>query len=236
MKSLARVVGIVALLTVIAACAPTHTIKPLPDFVSTGLEASDKVTVTTNGGEVHTFEVREVRGNLLIGEDIQFDLRKLASIKKHAWSRPDSPCGGEKPLGCSVPFLVAIASESHAHYEEKFYDACAQHDYCYRHGYASYGTDRESCDENFLVDMQALCPQAAVTGVGKVFEALDGSLDSRHTCLGVAKDYYGAVRRYGEKKFLTETSTFCAYDGPNQLLQRASGPSSPRQTGDSPEK
>lgn len=226
--------AVATLLASLIACVPTHTVKPLPDFVSTGLGPGDRVTVTTTAGDVHEFEITEIRENKLIGHELQFELQALMSIKKHAWTRPESPCGGEKPLGCSVPLLVAIASEAHSHYEGKFYDACAQHDYCYRHGFTSYGKDRKACDDAFFEDMKALCPKAAVNKLGRVLQAVDGSLDSRQTCLSVAEDYYGAVRRYGEKKYLTKDSTLCAYDGPSQLLKRKPASEQSATTSESP--
>lgn len=197
------------------ACAPvTHTVKPLPNFVKTGLAVGDTVTVTTHSAEVVEFVIMDIQNGVLIGKALRFDIKGLASIKKHSWSRPESPCGGEKPLGCSVPLLVALASEAHGHYQDKFYDACAQHDYCYRHGATTYGTTRDDCDDAFLFDMQNLCPDPATGKLGRVMQVMDGSLDSRTTCLTVAKDYFSVVRRYGEEKFATSNSRYCEYDGP----------------------
>ena len=204
----------VALLLALAACTPMHTVKPLPDFVSVGLEPGDRIEVTTRGGTTHEVVVEEVRRDRIVGADQEYLLEDLVSIKKAAWERPESPCGGGKPLGCSVPWLVSLASEAHGHYKEKFYDACADHDYCYRHGHASYGLDRRSCDEAFLDDMRALCPDRASSGVGRVLEVFDDSLDSRQTCETVANDFYQAVRRYGADRFETTLSTYCEYDGP----------------------
>ncbi|MCH9695230.1 MAG: phospholipase [Gammaproteobacteria bacterium] len=197
-----------------AACTPTHNVKPLPNFVNSGLEAGDRVTITTHDDQEHEFVITEIRGDVLLGDDAAFALRDIASIQKHAWRRPESPCGGEKPLGCSLPLLVSLASELHSHYREEFYDACAQHDYCYRHGFASYGIDRKSCDDNFLLDMQNSCPDKKSSGLGKLFETFDGSIQSRRSCLSVADDFYAAVRRYGEEKYTTTTSTYCEYNGP----------------------
>jgi hypothetical protein len=202
------------LLASAVACTPKHSIKPLPDFVSTGLEPGDRVTVATHDGETREFVITEIRRDIVRGENEQFALQDLASIQKHAWKRPKSPCGGEKPLGCSIPLLINLASESHSHYREKFYDACAQHDYCYRHGFASYGLDRKSCDDEFLTDMQKSCPGVPTSKIGKVFGAIDGSLGSRNTCLSVADDFYTAVRRYGDDKYETIASTYCEYNGP----------------------
>jgi len=204
------------------ACTPLHTVKPLPNFVKEGLTAGDKVTVTTHAGDERELVLTKVRSDALVGDDVEIALIDIATIKKHAWSRPESPCGGEKPLGCSLPLLVSLASELHNHYTEIFYDACADHDYCYRHGAATYGMDRDSCDEAFLNDMQALCPAGATSKVGKVFEVFDDSLDSRQNCETVADDYYNAVRRYGAEKFEAAGSTYCEYNGPPRRLPRAS--------------
>lgn len=198
----------------VVACTPTHNVKPLPNFVSAGLERGDRVTITTHDDETHEFVITEIRGDVLVGDNAEFALQDIASIRKHAWKRPESPCGGEEPLGCSLPFLVSLASELHSYYREKFYDACAQHDYCYRHGFVSYGMDRKSCDDEFLVDMQYSCPDEAGSGLGKFLEAVDTSVESRRSCLSVADDFYVAVRRYGEEKFATSNSTYCEYDGP----------------------
>jgi hypothetical protein len=32
---------------------------------------------------------------------------------------------------------------------DKFHAACAQHDYCYRYGYATYGRSKDDCDKRF---------------------------------------------------------------------------------------
>ena len=191
-----------------------HTVKPLPIFVKVGIAPGDKVTVVTRNGETAEFVVQEVHEDRLTGEGAEYLLRDLVSLKKQAWERPASPCGGEAPLGCSVPWIIALTSEPHGHYQNVFYDACAQHDYCYRHGFASYGVSRAECDEAFLVDMKNLCPKPANGGVGKFLEAIDDSVESRRTCESVADDYYNVVKRYGEDRFLTSTSTYCEYNGP----------------------
>lgn len=208
----------------VVSCTPAHNVKPLPDFVRTGIEVGDRVIVTSHAGEVSEFVVTENRVDTLIGEDIEIDLADAARIQVYGWERPDSPCGGDKPLGCSLPILISLASEEHAHYKEEFYDACAQHDYCYRHGFASYGLDRKACDTEFLQGMQALCPEAAKGTMGKVLQSVDGSTSSRGVCLRIADDYHAAVRRYGEKKFLSTTSTYCEYNGPPDSGTSSSAP------------
>ncbi len=222
-----RFLLVMGILVCATACTPRQTIKPLENFVRVGLEPGDLVTVTTHDGEVHEFTIKENQGDVLVGEIVRFEVKDLMTIEKHAWSRPKSPCGGDKPLGCSVPLLISLASESHSHYNDVFYDACAQHDYCYRHGQATYGTDRKRCDDEFLRDMQDLCPPAAEGGVGKVFQTLDGSVGSRQTCLSVANDYHFAVSRYGEDKYQTKNSSYCEYNGPPSASDSASAVESP---------
>lgn len=217
MRSLV-VVGLVF----ITACVPTRTVRPLPDFVNAGLEPGDLITVTTTNGEVHEFELQAINGTLLVGNDVQIALEDISSIKKRSWARPTVPCGNQKRLGCSVPLLISIASASHDHYKEVFYDACLQHDFCYGHGLATYGKDRKTCDDEFLKDMQKQCPEPASSKIGKAFEVFDSSVGSRQTCLSVAKDFHFAVDRYGEEKFLSTTSSYCEYDGPPPVKPIAS--------------
>lgn len=209
-----RVVTIIACLLGMIACAPAHNVKPLPNFVEAALQPGDKVIVITKGGETVEFVITEIDGDVLKGADYEVALEDVEKLQKVAWSRPVSPCGGEHPLGCSLPVLVRLLSESHEHYRDVFYDACAQHDYCYRHGFRSYGTNRDACDEEFIENMRASCPAPAENVLTKTLELLDDSVGSRTVCLSVADDYYAAVRRYGEDKFLTNTSTYCEYDGP----------------------
>ena len=126
--------------------------------------------------------------------------------------RPASPCGGGKSLGCSVPILVSLTSDVYEHYRRYFYDACAQHDYCYRHGYRTYGLDREACDAEFLDNMLKACPAPSRFGIGEILDAL--SVESRNTCLATAAEFHAVVRRYGEDEFQHDTSTTCHYNGP----------------------
>lgn len=198
----------------LAACTPAHNVKPLPNFVEAALEPGDKVSVTTQNGETREFVVTEIRDGVIYGEDHEIPLSDIHKLQKIAWKRPESPCGGEKSLGCSVPLLVQLASEHHRHFGDKFYDACAQHDYCYRHGYRSYGVDREACDTEFLDNMRAHCPEEAGNALTRALQVLDDSVDSRSNCLAAADDFYAAVRRYGEEKFLNDESTYCEYNGP----------------------
>ena len=157
-------------------------------------------------GETIEFVVTEVDETTLHGEDRQVALIEIAELKKVAWKRPPSPCGGELPLGCSVPLLVSLASDEYKHYRKEFYDACAQHDYCYRHGSRTYGLVREYCDAEFLQNMQNTCPNPSSSMFGKIFEVFDEGVDSRPVCLRVADDFHLAARDFGEKHFQSEWS------------------------------
>jgi len=179
------------------------------------------VTVTTKQGTRQIFVITEIQHDVLIGPNARVFLADLVDIKKHGGERPPSPCGGDEPLGCSVPWLIALASDDHRVYEGSFYDACAQHDYCYRHGFASYGRDRDACDREFLEDMLALCPKEATSSFGKIVEALDETTGGRRTCAEMANQFHAAVRQFGEDRFKTTGSSYCEYDGPADTPGRA---------------
>jgi len=207
----------VLLLVILAAgvaCVPTHVVKPLPNFVNAAIQPGDTVIVTTHSQETIKFVVTEVNEKALHGAEQQVELIDIAELRKVSRKRPPSPCGGEAALGCSVPLLVSLASKEHAHYREEFYSACEVHDYCYRHGSRTYGLDREFCDAEFLQNMQMTCPKSSDSTVGYVFEVLDGSVDSRSTCLSVAADFHLAAHDFGEKNFQTVSGSYCEYNGP----------------------
>ncbi|MEO1201510.1 MAG: hypothetical protein AAFX10_02305 [Pseudomonadota bacterium] len=201
----------------VAACAPQHTVKPLPNFVTTALAPGDKVRIVTRDGVTATLVLSAVSPAALEGDGRRIELGDIATLKKIAWERPDSPCGGQRPLGCSVPWFIHLASERHSHYADVFYDACTEHDYCYRHGARTYGAERVECDDRFLADMLTLCPEKSDGVLTKALELLDDSVESRRVCVAVAQDYHGAVQHYGGEGFRSDTSTYCEYDGPVSL-------------------
>ena len=167
-----RSIVIVCCVIACVVCTPAHTVKPLPNFVDAALAPGDRVRVETNDGKTTEFVITEIRDESIFGDQHQIRLNDIAKLEKLAWSRPESPCGGGQPLGCSVPLLIRVASDSEGYYRDVFYDACVQHDYCYRHGYRSYGVDREACDTEFLEDMCDTCPEAAGNPLGRVIELL----------------------------------------------------------------
>ena len=209
---MARRLAMLAVVTLCFGCAPTHNVKPLPEFVDMAIQPGDTVIVTTRTGETIEFVVSEVTNETLIGEDHRVAIADIDTLEKKSWKRPPSPCGGDKSLGCSVPLLVSLTSDVYQHYRDHFYDACAQHDYCYRHGFRTYGLDRAACDTEFLENMIKACPAPSRSWIGDIWGAI--SIESRHTCLATAEEFHTIVRRFGESDFQTDTSTVCEYNGP----------------------
>jgi hypothetical protein len=205
---------LLAILAVGVACTPTHVVKPLPNFVEVAIQPGDTVIVTTHSRETVEFVVTEVSDRALHGAEQQIEFIDIAELRKVAWERPPSPCGGDEALGCSVPLLVSLASEEHSHYRETFYSACETHDYCYRHGSRTYGLDREYCDAEFLQNMRMTCPMSSDSTFGTIFEVLNDSVDSRFTCLRIAADFHLAASDFGEKHFQTQSGSYCEYNGP----------------------
>jgi len=115
----------------------------------------------------------------------------------------EHPCGASLPVGCSIPTAVLVLLEPYEEQAAKFHGACVIHDFCYRHGVATYGLSRGECDDEFYANMKAAC-----SGVGKI-----GFLDPEGfaTCQLAALETYKAVRKHGEKHFQTTTSTVCEY-------------------------
>ncbi len=209
----ASLAAVLAIVVLCVACAPSYNVKPLPNFVDAAIQPGDSVEVTTFSGETYKFVVTEVTDKALHGEERRIPLVDIAELKKVAWKRPPSPCGGKQELGCSVPLLVSLASKEYAHYRTTFYDACAQHDYCYRHGARTYGLNREYCDAEFLRNMQMTCPTKSFSIFGTVVEILNDDVNSRPTCLAIADDFHMAARDFGEKHFQSGASSYCEYSG-----------------------
>ena len=106
-------------------------------------------------------------------------------------------------MGCSIPEVVLLLSDEYSEQAAKFHPACVEHDFCYRHGYATYGDKRELCDEQFLEDMMQACGGA---GVLSLLNAKEYSI-----CRVAARQTYEAVRRKGKPHFRTTTSTNCKF-------------------------
>ena len=197
-------------LVVVTACSitPRHDIRPKPEFIRAGVQAGDTVEIVTLEGSAVTLTVTDVRGGEIRGETPSgnarvVDFAEIASIAKRSWDPPAHPCGGGQPVGCSIPEVVLAVSDDYQRQAEKFRGACVTHDFCYRHGFATYGLDRATCDDEFYADMKASCQTLGPLSF----------LDPKEyaMCQAAAAQTFEAVRRYGEAHFLTTASTVCEY-------------------------
>jgi hypothetical protein len=205
--------GLTALLSLcLVACsgiAPLKDVRPEPDFISAAIGPEDEVRIETADGRELEFGVTTVEADALVsvdGERIYFS--DIQAIAVRSWEEPAHPCGGGLPVECSLPGVVA-AIPYYSEFQEKFHPSCAQHDYCYRHGRATYGLEQSDCDDRFYADMLGQCEPGG--GLLGLINAVD--LKERAKCRLAADQFYAAVRRYGAKAFQTTTSTYCEYDG-----------------------
>lgn len=201
-----RTVLIAVVLAQAAGCArtvPSHNIPVRNEYIEAGIQAGDAVEITMVDGEQLAFEVVAIRSNVIVGPDGDVPINDILSIVKRSWTQPVHPCGANEPVGCSIPEVVLLLSDEYSAQAAKFHPACVRHDFCYRHGYATYGDTRELCDEQFLEDMKRSCGAA---GVLNLLNAKEYSL-----CNVAARQTYEAVRRKGEPHFRTTTSTRCEF-------------------------
>ena len=185
-------------------------VRPEPIFIDAAIAPGDQVLVETADGEEHQFEVRLISGDVIYGvngEEIAYE--DIERLQKRSWEEPAHPCGGGRPVGCSIPEVLTATVGYYKDYQERFHQACVQHDFCYRHGYATYGLNRQDCDDNFYADMNKECSDTSFLDI------LDSdSLREKAGCKLAADQLYVAVQRYGAKAFLDATSTVCEYEGP----------------------
>jgi hypothetical protein len=182
---------------------PSHDIRADPEFIRAGVQVGDSVEITTKDGKQREFVVEDVSAEAIAGpaETIQFS--EIQGIVKRSWKAPAHPCGGGLPVGCSIPEVVLILSEHYQQQANKFHPACVTHDFCYRHGFATYGTTREECDTVIYEDMKKSCKGLGGLGVLDVKEF--------SVCQLAANQTYEAIRRHGEQHYQTTTSTYCEY-------------------------
>ena len=135
-------------------------------------------------------------------------LSEIVSLEKQSKESPANPCSPQIPLGCSVPDWVTWLHESQRRYRDYFYPSCEQHDYCYRHGAATYGKTRVDCDTEFLEDMREQCSSDDWTDFLLKIQA------NPVECNAVASEFYSAVQLKGADRFVAQGGTRCEYDGP----------------------
>ena len=199
--------GVIAVIAVVpSGCsqlAPKHNIPARPDFIQAGVKAGDSIEVTTKDGKLRKIVVKDISTDAIVGTTETIRFNEIQSIVKRSWTEPEHPCGGGLPVGCSIPEVILLLSDDYEQQAEKFHPACVTHDFCYRHGLATYGATREECDAIIYDEMKKTCE-----GAGGL-DVLD--LKGFGICQLAANQTYKAVRRYGEKHFQTTTSTYCEY-------------------------
>jgi hypothetical protein len=190
---------------VLNACGitPSHEIKPRPDHIKVGVQAGDKLEIVTNGGEQIELVVVEVTSSSIKSADRDVAFRDIEKLTKRSWIEPAHPCGAGEPVGCSVPAVFLLLSNDYENQVDKFRKPCVAHDFCYRHGSATYGLERLQCDEKFYDDMRQAC------NAGGLLDVLDPK--ERTICEFAANRTYAAVREHGEEAFRSSTSTYCEY-------------------------
>ena len=182
---------------------PRHDIMPRPEHIRAGVTGGDTVEIETRDGRKRTVTVVDVTATAIVTETERIDFADVVAIAKRSWQAPDHPCGAGQPVGCSIPEVVLALSDDYERQAEKFTAACKVHDFCYRHGYATYGESRESCDDRFYADMKDACrPMGALS----LLDPKEFSI-----CQAAALQTFEAVRRYGEPHFRTATSSVCVY-------------------------
>ncbi len=194
---------LIVLLTGCAQVTPKHDIPVKREYIEAGIQVGDTIEITTLDGEEHRFEVVDVQPHEIVGPDGAIAVTNIRSIKKRSWKVPIHPCGNNEPVGCSIPEVVLIISSDYEEQAEKYHPACVTHDFCYRHGFATYGVTREQCDAEFLQDMKQAC--AGYGGLGRL------DVEQYGICQLAASQTYEAVRRKGEPSFRTTGSTYCEY-------------------------
>jgi len=197
------------LLTLLTACSQWWPVRPYSDFINAEIAPGDQIRIETVGGKKSKMTVESIEIDRINGQNGTVLLKHIVSLEKYAKEPAANPCSPGIPLGCSVPRSITVLSATQAKYEDFFYPSCEQHDYCYRHGAATYGEDQNSCDEKFLADMEDQCSPDSFTSV-----LLQSDLNFGE-CSATAIAYYHSVRQYGANRFSNRsTSTYCEYDGP----------------------
>jgi hypothetical protein len=200
--------------SVIGACAsvaPMQEVRPEPAFIEAAVEPDNEVEIGTTDGRELSFVVAKVESGKVFGtggEEVAF--ADIDSISIRSWSEPTHPCGAGEPVGCSIPEVITAVSSYHEVYKDYFHSACVEHDYCYRHGLATYGLNQGYCDNRFYSDMMELCGSAGGGILG--ITDLDG-LAEKAKCRLAADQFYAAVHAHGYKAFRTTNSTYCEFDG-----------------------
>lgn len=136
---------------------------------------------------------------------------------------PPGKCGAGEPLNCSIPWLAKVIEPHHwitggaGKIPGLFNSACKRHDYCYRHGFLTYGKSKAKCDKDFMDDMSDAC-----TSINPAAHVLTAGL-STSACLATAGEMFGAVSLLGDKDFRKKNGSICEYEGPQQPISGGAG-------------
>ena len=203
-----RITAIVVLAMGVFACAqivPSHEIPAKPDHINAGIKVGDTVEILTKDGEFRRFVVTNVGANTIEGPSEIILFGDISSLVLRSFEAPTHPCAVGVTVGCSVPEIVLLLSSEFKQQAEKFHPACVTHDFCYRHGFATYGATREECDRIFHEDMKASCSG------NSTLDLID--FEQSAICRIAADQTYNTVRRYGEPHYQTGSSSYCEFRG-----------------------
>lgn len=124
--------------------------------------------------------------------------------------------GSGRGLNCSIPPLAGPAFErekDHAPVSLRFRQACVMHDFCYRHGYATYGYSQADCDTMLQESAYRLCRQINDPNKSKVSESSQASDDAFADCETQAKKVLLGVVLGGAGSYQPAgRSTYFEYD------------------------
>ena len=202
-----RILLLIPFIALASSCSigtPKHDIPVRSEYIDAGVEVGDTLDITTKDGEEKTIVVVNVGMDYIEGEEGKIEISTIQKIVKRSFTEPGHPCGANEPVGCSIPEVVLLLSEKYEEQAAKFHPACVTHDFCYRHGYATYGVDRDQCDATFLAEMKTSC--GGMKGIGFL------DLEQFSICRIAADQTHAVVRLKGEQHFRTTTSSVCEYD------------------------
>ena len=141
-----RTAGIAILSVAVAACsyAPLQDVRAKPEHIQAGVKPGDRVEIETKDGESVEFVVTAVSADAVEGGGVRVPIGDIQKIGVRSWKEPEHPCGAGQPVGCSIPEVVMVLSDQLLQQADKFHGACVTHDFCYRHGFATYGAERDA--------------------------------------------------------------------------------------------
>jgi len=192
-------------------CSRPYNIKPIPSFIQHSIDAGDTIILAhKTQPEPTKVKVVAVEKEALVLETGSIAFTQILSITKISATKPDYPCGGEESLGCSIPFLLRVTDGGYGKYAHHFFDSCVQHDFCYRHGFRTYGYGQYECDLEFRENLLFQCTQKDQRSWTQQILNNDTHAGS---CEDIAQQMFQALQIFGAANFKKEDSTFCAYNG-----------------------